>query len=93
MLGLWAQSVYSMCLLHPPDMEMLQHCLTIIDSAVQAAAATEVKSQFLARMSHEIRTPLNGMIAVGQLLAGILLHHFNKTAVQTLSCFCTKVHH
>ena len=37
---------------------------------LQAAAATEVKSQFLARMSHEIRTPLNGMIAVGQLLAG-----------------------
>ena len=38
-------------------------------SALQAAAATEAKSQFLARMSHEIRTPLNGMIAVGQVLA------------------------
>ena len=40
------------------------------DVFMQAAAATEVRSQFLARMSHEIRTPLNGMIAVGQLLAG-----------------------
>jgi signal transduction histidine kinase len=30
---------------------------------MQAAAATEAKSQFLLRMSHDIRTPLNGMIA------------------------------
>ncbi len=45
----------------------LAHCVL---TGQQAAAATEVKSQFLARMSHEIRTPLNGMIAVGQLLAG-----------------------
>lgn len=48
---------------------------------LQAAAATEVKSQFLARMSHEIRTPLNGMIAVGQLLAGILSHNLNAIVI------------
>ncbi len=49
---------------------MLARLIQCVVTDQQAAAATEVKSQFLARMSHEIRTPLNGMIAVGQLLAG-----------------------
>ena len=58
-----------LCLQHLVNriLARLAHCV-LTDQ--QAAAATEVKSQFLARMSHEIRTPLNGMIAVGQLLAG-----------------------
>ena len=55
---------------------------------MQAAAATEVKSQFLARMSHEIRTPLNGMIAVGQLLAGNLPQHIYETQWSYLKWHC-----
>jgi signal transduction histidine kinase len=51
---------------------------------VQAAAATEAKSQFLARMSHEIRTPLNGMIAVGQLLAETSLSPAQWDLVNTI---------
>ena len=54
----------------------------VVEFIRQAAAATEVKSQFLARMSHEIRTPLNGMIAVGQLLAG------NSSASHTMPNAC-----
>ncbi len=34
-----------------------------------AAAASDQKTQFLARMSHEIRTPLNGMLGLAQVLA------------------------
>jgi signal transduction histidine kinase len=35
---------------------------------MQAKAANDAKSQFLATMSHEMRTPLNGIIGVNQLL-------------------------
>ncbi|KAG1657707.1 hypothetical protein FOA52_002511 [Chlamydomonas sp. UWO 241] len=55
-------------------------------AALQAAAATEAKSQFLARMSHEIRTPLNGMIAVGQLLAETALSPAQWDLVNTIRC-------
>lgn len=55
-------------------------------AAVEAAAATEAKSQFLARMSHEIRTPLNGMIAVGQLLADTRLTPAQWDLVNTIRC-------
>jgi len=55
-------------------------------AAQTAAAATEAKSQFLARMSHEIRTPLNGMIAVGQLLAETSLTPSQWDLVNTIRC-------
>jgi signal transduction histidine kinase len=37
---------------------------------VDAAAASEAKSHFLATMSHELRTPLNAVIGFAELLAG-----------------------
>ena len=59
---------------------------SFITVLVQAAAAAEAKSQFLARMSHEIRTPLNGMIAVGQLLAETALSPAQWALVNTVRC-------
>ncbi len=37
--------------------------------AVEAQAAAEAKSRFLATMSHEIRTPMNGVVGMAELLA------------------------
>ena len=41
--------------------------------AVEAEAAVQVKSEFLATMSHEIRTPLSGVIGMLDLLQGTAL--------------------
>ena len=60
--------------------------LTARHAAAVAEAATEAKSQFLARMSHEIRTPLNGLIAVGQLLAESPLTPAQWDLVNTIRC-------
>lgn len=38
------------------------------NQSVQARAASDTSSRFLASMSHEIRTPMNGIIGVAQLL-------------------------
>jgi PAS domain S-box-containing protein len=38
------------------------------EAALEAAAATEAKSAFLASMSHEIRTPMNGVLGMATLL-------------------------
>lgn len=68
-----SQDVPANCTSVVEHVTCLACCYAHMRQVLQAAAATEVKSQFLARMSHEIRTPLNGMIAVGQLLAGSLV--------------------
>lgn len=46
--------------------------------SVQARAASDTSSRFLASMSHEIRTPMNGIIGVAQLLGKTQLNQRQK---------------
>jgi signal transduction histidine kinase/CheY-like chemotaxis protein len=42
---------------------------SLIDARLDAEAANNAKSQFLATISHEIRTPLNGVLGMAQIMA------------------------
>jgi signal transduction histidine kinase/ActR/RegA family two-component response regulator len=64
--------------------EMTKLADTLKAAQVQANAALQAKSKFLAVMSHEIRTPLNGVLTVADILGRKLKQAELKPYVQTI---------
>lgn len=48
--------------------DLSQQNISLMESKEQVEAASNAKSEFLARMSHEIRTPMNGVLGMTQVL-------------------------
>jgi signal transduction histidine kinase/ActR/RegA family two-component response regulator len=69
---------------HAHALEMTTLADTLRAAQVEAQAALQAKSQFLAVMSHEIRTPLNGVLGVAEIMARRLRQTELKPYVQTI---------
>ena len=65
--------------------EQKQQELALVEAKVQAEAATQAKSNFLAAVSHEIRTPLNGILGMAQVLQDEPLTDAQKERVNVIS--------
>ena len=69
---------------HEAALDRLQVLEAAMQERVQAEAASEAKSRFLATVSHEIRIPLSGVLGVADLLASTPLTREQQSYVSAV---------
>lgn len=62
-------ALYQILKLQQQRLELTRQKLSLEQEKIKAEAASQAKSQFLAKMSHELRTPLNAILGFTQIMS------------------------